>query len=130
LDDGLELRDGNNILKRKVSHFGTNYDASGTAGYNVTHVLAKTIHLVETGSYFAELQGRKYGAMCKVVCDAGAQGEFLGYRWNDHQYYNPSPEGSSRAYIPRHLTLMNQMMVFSTEHGTHICGMHPRQTAT
>jgi hypothetical protein len=76
LDDGLELRDGNNILKRKVSHFGTNYDASGTAGYNVTHVLAKTIHLVETGSYFAELQGRKYGAMCKVVCDAGAQGEF------------------------------------------------------
>ena len=112
LDDGIELRDVNNILKRKVSHFGVNYDASGTSGYNVTHVIAKTVHLVETGSYFAELQGRKYGAMCKVVCDAGAQGEFLGYRWNDHQFYNPSPEGSSRAYIPRHLTLMNQMMVF------------------
>lgn len=100
---------------RTINHFGTVHDDNGISGYNVAHVISRSISLIETGVAFSKSQNRDYIPMFKNICDRGNDL----YIWTDHTKRIDVPYPSY--YIPRNIAFMGGMLLFlSGARGWHL----------
>lgn len=96
---------------RKVNHFGTTFDLTGETGYNVDHVLSRSISLIETDVYINKrMRNKESIQMFKIVCDRLGVGNGV-WKWLDTQEY---AQYGNRAVLalPREIAFMAIIMQY------------------